>query len=131
MSKNVFDVVIKSSGGYYKKYFSYVTGINSGHILEARVRQEQRNGNLFTPEDLKIYVEELKAATKNKSDELTGILSKLNNELEIKKCQKVTTGKGQKLINERRLISNKMGVISFLQTTEQELIRKVNNARTR
>lgn len=125
MSKNVYDLVIKNLGSYYKKYFSHVTGTYSGHVHETRIKQEQRNGNLFNQEDFKAYVEALREITESNTSELSDVMYQLKIELEAKQ------GQGQKLINERKLISNKLGVASFIQATDQELIRKANNIKSR
>lgn len=125
MSKNVYDLVTKNLNSYYIKYFSHVTRTYSGYIHEKRIKQEQRNGNLFTPEDFKAYVKTLKKMTKDNTDELDGVMYQLKDNLEAKQ------GQGKNLINERKLISNKLGVVSFIQATDQELTRKSNNIRTR
>lgn len=125
MSKNAFDVVVKNLESYYIKYFSHVTGTYSGHVHETRIRQEQKNGNLFSPIDFKAYVETLREITEGNTSELTDVIYKLKGDLEERQ------GKSQKLMKERKLISNKMGVVSFLQTTDQDLIKQANNIKAR
>lgn len=130
MQGNIYDTVLRNVDGYYKKYLMQSINIKfGGNLYERDIQNAQKKGVIFTPNEFAEYIKSLKEITEGESKYLPEVVGNLQGELEKRQVSTKTPGKSQKLMNERKLISNKMGVISFLQNAEQQNLNNLARSR--
>ncbi|MDD3397544.1 MAG: hypothetical protein PHR96_03290 [Clostridia bacterium] len=130
MQNNIYDTVLKNVDGYYKKYLLQTINIKFGNnLIEGNIKVAQKKGIIFAPKEFEAYIKSLREETECNTSELPDVLYSLKTDLEKRQIQGSMPGKTQKLINERREISNKMGVVTFLQSAEQQNLNNCAKSR--